>query len=133
MCIRQQSDWGHVCCLSGQCPTKKAEEEGHTWGNGWRNRCVAAARYLDRYKDTNRTSSYPSVEDRMEWLQGQYPKAFDLVAEHEALTSPGSKSIWRENPHEPYGGGLETELFRAYTVSYTERLMAARGSLGPRQ
>ena len=51
--------------------------------------------WLDWYKGKHRWSQnqMPSKDECMEFLKGQYPHAFELVAEHDDMVSQGAKSI----------------------------------------
>ena len=122
LCARDQGDYGIITCLTGQCPTKGAMEEGVYWGNAWRRPCKKATDWLDGYKKKHSLSQEPSTEERMDFLTGQYPHAFDLIDKHDDMASQGAKSIQRDRPHQPYGCARESELF----ASYMQQLALAR-------
>ena len=114
MCARIQPDHTRVTCLTGQCPSKCRENESDQWGNAWRKKCKQATWWL------NGVNSYRcSKKDRMDWLEGQYLNAFELVKEHDAMVNHGAKSITRERPHQAYGDSRGSSL----NVSYARALM----------
>ena len=114
MCARNQPDHTRVTCLTGQCPAQCSENESDQWGNAWRKKCYQATGWLNCV-NSNRWSN----KDCMEWLEGQYPNAFELVKEHDAMVNHGAKSITRERPHQAYGDSRGSSL----NVSYKEALM----------
>ena len=76
---------------------------------------------MDWYKAKNRTKYMPSVTDCMDWLQGHYPQAFELVAEHDGIVSQGAKNI-RRSLIGPENVDRRSELY----ASYNKRLLEAR-------
>ena len=59
----------------------------------------------------------------MEWLEGQYPQAFEIAKVHDDMVCQGAKSVRRVTEHQPYGESRGTQLFESYTAA----LMAALG------